>query len=330
MLKRKYIILYCVNVIFLLCFLSACSKNDAPYSSIKHTKNGSLQADIADKSNDVILVNNPHSFFLWKKNHASAEQELQTYPTLKKIKEIAISANGAYAITADYNAVTLWGLNSGKAYSTVTLPSNVVDISIAENGQKALIGLDNQRVKLLDLSTGVTLKTLKHEHNIVAVVISTDGSHALTSNDNQTAQLWDLHTGHLNHVWLQDANISAIALSNNNKYAMTTSNNGIVKIWHIKTGKLSAQFEISPMEITNAALSPKGRYAAIAAHPQILQLWDLKTNQLIKTWQLPKAKFWNTKTAHVHDIAFNPNESVLISEDSNGYCHLWVIPKSNE
>jgi WD40 repeat protein len=154
--------------------------------------------------------------------------------------DIAFSANGSLAATAEEHVTQVWDLETGT--ELVTVKTRGTSVALSPDGAMLAIGgwwstIDHGTIQLWDVKTGTRLAVLEgHRGWVESVAFSADGT-LLVAVSEDTVRLWNVETG-TEVALLQGHNdsVTSVAFSPSGALIASGGKDGTVRLWDVQTG----------------------------------------------------------------------------------------------
>ncbi|MFP8967348.1 WD40 repeat domain-containing protein [Pokkaliibacter sp. CJK22405] len=205
---------------------------------------------------------------------------------------VDISANDARAITAENFDFVFWDATTGKALDFRRAPASIMDVSLAQDGKTAALGLENQTAVIFDVDAGKVTHSFVHDARVRKLDLNARAGLLLTADDSFNTYLWDLSTDTLRHKLSIGNQPSTVAISDNGALAFSAAQLSKAIVWDTVTGQV--KYTLASM---GSILDRKATFTAarfIDENQRLLtgtssgkvMLWDMRTGSLEATWQL--------------------------------------------
>ena len=254
---------------------------------------------------------------VWDLERDSLAHEI-TVPGEGCCGQVLLTSNGGYLATLGGLTARLWFLATGEEIYT---REGVQSVHVSPDGSRLAFdqGLD---VSILDLDT---LQDVRHltGFTTAAPVITTKFSPDWSSMywvGRASMQLVDVESGALGpqvpFSWGEfSPNGDRIAVVENGWIYATV---GQAHLLDVRSGKTLAVFDHHADAIIQAAAySPDGRLIATGLG-ETIKIWDVSSGAELAT--LPQAG------GSVHDLAFSPDQRLLLSMSEGDLIELWIVP----
>ncbi|MCB5161242.1 WD40 repeat domain-containing protein [Marinomonas algarum] len=305
--------------------LFACSA-EKPVRTAQYAVQGVFSAVLSDDGSESLVGSVQHGGSFWANatnerrynwNHVTGE-----YTALAGVD---IDPSGEYAATGGARTLALWNTSNGQSEEFWTTPGDIQSLKLTQNGDQALIGLNDQTARFFDIKQGGILQTLRTGATVRAVDVTPDGSIGITGDDTSTVTLWDLQTGEKKYQWSLNNQIASVALSSDGRYAFGAAQLGNAKIWSTSTGREVTSIDTGALKyrqvtISQAVFSSNSRNLLIGEVSSQVSLVQVATGEVQNTWRLytPKGR---PSGASVLALAFAPGNRYY-AIGSNGYMNV--------
>lgn len=237
------------------------------------------------------------------------------------------SSDNRFLVTIEQQSIARWSVSDGRLVGYWSWP-DLKDVAISANGRYALIGMKAKQAIYFDMQAGKMVYVFPHHEKITSVALSKDGRFALTGADDWHASLWNLADGkHIwskNLVY----KISDVELSDDGELAFANAYVGISKIFATdEKGKLVSTLDVKSrgMTVVSSDFSDDGKTLATGRAARGIDIWDVNTGKSIKSWT-PEVKEWvQPDSATILDLKISADKSSLLSESSTGIGQLWSL-----
>ncbi len=268
---------------------------------------------------------------LYQFNHGVDNKTKQ----LKTITQVALASGASIAATALPGEIGIWDLKTGKSLRYWQLPhqdTQILSLSLSEQGKYALIGFSEAKAILLDLVSGNIIKEFDHADSVHTVSLSHSGQFALIGSNDTSLRLWDLSTGKLAQQWLMESGIQSAVFSPDDQFILMSQTLGQSKILSVPTGKivsllknkLGHDFSLGSNSFLSGVFFDNNRYVAAGCSPRFIRIFEVKTGKLIQQFNLSDKANWITGPAPIIALAINAKNQ-LIAQSSNGLGYLYSL-----
>lgn len=306
--------------------LIACSSGDA-VSTSELASQGLYSADISDDAKSSLVGSIQHGGSFWSNqsnerrfnwNHAKAE--------FTPLISVDIDPSGQYAITGGARTLVLWNTLTGQSEGFWNTPGDIKSLIASNNGDFALVGLDDQTARYFDVKNGGIKQTLRTGAIVRSVGLDRSGTLAVTGDDNYKVTLWDIKSGKQLHQWQLSNRIATVTLSLDGKYVFAAAQLGTAKIWSAESGDLVTEVSTGGLTSRNitygkAKFSEDNRYLLVGGINSSVKLLSVLTGDTLKTWTLNKKDKLRPTGSSVLAVAFAENDR-FYAIGSNGLLNI--------
>lgn len=312
----------------LLCWtvaLLSCSA-EAPVRTAKYAVQGAYSAALSSNGSSALIGSIQHGGSYWKSsvnersfswNHTPGE-----YTSLTSVD---IDPSNQYAVTGGVRTLVLWSTVTGEPDGFWTTPGDIQSLRLTQNGDYALIGLNDETARFFDVKNGGIKQTLRTGSTVHVVDVSPDARLGLTGDDTSHVILWDLLTGKQKFKWTLSNAVSSVALSEDGKYAFGAAQLGTARIWSTRTGKELSVIDTGALKyrrvtISQAVFSEDGRSILTGEVNGRVSLIQMSTGVVQKEWELYSERS-NPAGANVMALAFGSGNRYY-AIGGNGYLNV--------
>ena len=306
--------------------LIACSSGDA-VSTSELASQGLYSADISDDAKTSLVGSIQHGGSLWSVqsnerrfnwNHAKDE--------FTPLISVDIDPSGSYAITGGARTLVLWNTVTGKSEGFWNTPGDIKSLMANENGDFALVGMDDQTARYFDVKNGGIKQTLRTGSIVRAVALDKAGEIAVTGDDNYNVILWDIKTGEQRQKWQLSNRIASVALSSDGKYVFAAAQLGTAKIWSTSSGEVVSEISTGGLTSRNitygkAKFSTDNRQLLVGGINSSVKLLSVLTGDTLKSWTLNKKDKLRPTGSSVLAVAFGSGDKYY-AIGSNGLLNM--------
>ncbi|EMB17819.1 serine/threonine-protein kinase [Rhodopirellula europaea] len=161
------------------------------------------------------------------------------------------------------------------------------------------------------------------EYAINAVAISPDGNRVASGGEDATIRIRDTSNGNLVKTLSQHRHrIEDLVYSHDGTMLASASFDGTIKLWNAETFELVKTYSDHGSPVNSVAFSPDGTRVASGSDQELdrdarrrgevkistegtVKVWDIETGETIRSW--------TDHSNHVHDVAFSPDGTKLVS-----------------
>lgn len=294
-------------IIVLTSLLVACSSSNSPTQQWEVAVRGVYSACLAADGNHALVGSIHHGGSYWQVNPAERVYDWNHQAeTLTGVLSCALSDNDRYASTAEHRKIVLWNAQTGEAFWLWEAPANIKDMALSNDGQFALLGLDNYQAVLFDIQNGGVKSRLAHEGVVQTVSMSRDRQWAMTGGGDSNVKVWDLRTGKNVYSWQLNNQIKVVALTQNGQLGFAASHRDDSVLWDLSNGNELARLPQHNGYYQSARFNQDATQLLTGSSSGQVILWDVASAQKLKSWQLSPRSGWVNKATQVLDVAFAP------------------------
>jgi len=307
-----------------------------------------------ENENKVISAGD-HDIKIWDIETHICEKQLSKHSKL--ITRMAISPDRKQIATSSNDkTIRLWDIEEEKdsVFRKWELNdySSINNITFFTNSSK-FISSGNPTF-IYDISSDDTLN-LDYVTQLVSV--SKDNQNVILVDGNSFV-IYNIHTRKYSlPIKAHNSQIRSATFSPDGKKILTTSEDGYIKEWSVENGDSIRSFRGHKSAVTSASYSPNGSFIVSASKE--IRIWDIKTGDCIDSIQkndmfyrsivfnqkgnsfltatgdnkiilldmnsLKMKRIYQDHTDAVNSIAFNNDESCIISSSDDGTCVIWDV-----
>jgi WD40 repeat protein len=286
---------------------------------------GAYSGAIDDLGTSAVVGSYLHGGSFWNLNKNARDfnwNHRQGY--LTEILYSDVSADGRYAITANYFNLVLWDTTTGKSVWFWSAPAKIEAVALSADGQFALLGLADNSALLFDIQNGGLLREFSHQGPVVSVALNTAAGIALTGSEDTTARLWNTRTGDLIREFKFSNQVPLVALSPSGQKALLVPANETAELWNLNARKKIATLKTANFRLYSGRFIGETRLLVGTTHRNIFE-FDATNGKKIKTWKLGTEGKQAFKSAIVLDIGWRQGQ--LLAIGSNGYLYAFCQMK---
>lgn len=310
-----------------LFLVTGCSKGTPPASSFEVAAQGTHGAAISHDGRYTALGSINHGGSLWRiKDGERLYNWNHKEKTFTTILSADFSPETQWALTADPHTLVLWNMQDGSPFRFWTAPGEILSVSLAPEGELALLGLADHTAVIFDVKRGGIKRSFHHENRVRSVDFSRNGRRAITGSEDYTATVWDVAKGKAINTYKHGDEVHLTALSPDGKLAFSVAKYDEAVLWDTASGRKIAVTPLASeklrrgMTYTAAKFSKDGRQLLTGRPDQIVELWDTKNLRRLKQWELPKRDAWQPTSAATAAVGFGAN-GTYYAVGSNGFVH---------
>ncbi|RBO85797.1 WD40 repeat domain-containing protein [Marinomonas aquiplantarum] len=305
--------------------LLSCSA-ESPVRTAQYATQGLYSADLSHDGAYALVGSIQHGGSYWKTsvnerrfswNHAQGE--------FSSFNSVDIAPSGEFAVTAEARTLVLWRTVNGQSDGYWTTPGDILSVKLTQNGDYALLGLDDQTARYFDVKRGGIRQTLRTGAKVRAVDVTADGRLGVTGDDLSKVMVWDLQTGQKKFEWTLNNRISTVSISADGKYAFASAQLGNAKVWSLVNGRELTSIDTGKLKyrnvtISKAIFSDDNRQLLTGEVNGKVTLLQVSTGQMLQEWQVHKGKK-RPSGASVIALSFGLSNRYY-AMGSNGYLNV--------
>ncbi|ASD65762.1 WD40 repeat domain-containing protein [Pseudoalteromonas piscicida] len=306
------------------CFtLTGCGPDTSKaVMTVEHASRGVFSAALSADGRYSLVSSIEHGAVLWDNQeqglkfqwrHSDAPDDL--------IHSLALANDNSTAVTATDKTFAIWSVANGQNLGYFEIESGTIrDIAISNAGRYLLYARSDNVVVHLDLESGRRIEFLGHQENINSIAMSPNGHFALTGGNDYTAYFWDTRTGQVIHRFNHPSRVTKVALDDQGRFAFTADSMKKASIWQLTSGDLKAQLQyIARQKIFSAVrFNQDATLLATGSPNRELILWQVSDGERLQTWRVQPREGSRPKSAVVFDVAFQDQDTALLTESSSG------------
>ncbi|MCB1647532.1 MAG: hypothetical protein KDI36_18865 [Pseudomonadales bacterium] len=276
--------------------LSACEPALEPADHFRVASQGLISADLSPNGLKLAIGSFNHGGSLWSIQDQSRDfnwnQPGEDYSAFRLIR---FSGDGQQVASAD--KLALWDAKSGQSLRYWQAPHRILDLAISANGTFALLALENNRAVMFNLSRGGIIGYLDHKASVSQVAIDRDATLAVTGTVDGDLTFWSLENGTITYQQNFPRPVSFLALSPDGKLCVAGFYQGEVLLWNLKTHRpLTTLYTQSP-GLASAAFNAAGTRLLMGTAREYVELWSLSPAERQARWKIPGDGPWHRAAA---------------------------------
>jgi len=163
-----------------------------------------------------------------------------------------------------------------------------------------------------------------HKEQINNMACTPDGRTLASTGFDFDIRIWDvksqtcrLHMKDVaNHSTNVEKSITGIGISADGNIGVTSSHDGTCRVWDFNTGACLRQMTAH----NDISVTSDAKLAAVAEYERVI-VWDTSTGDMVQEFEC--------KTG-VMRVRLSADGQILIASDSEGWLHIWNIPKQKK
>ena len=322
------------TVIVALCMvLLGCDRSLPPTHSLEVAAKGLHSGTLSEDSQLLVVGSIHHGGSFWRLGDEERLYNWNHNPEgFTTIVASDITRDGQWVITANPQTLVLWNTQSGTGERYWRAPGEILDIAIAPNANRAILGLSDHSAVIFNIQRGGVVHTFTHGNRVRSVDLSGDGRYAITGSEDATANLWEVRSGNKVTSFKHGDDVQLVKLSPDGAMALSVSKYDKALLWSTQKREIIGQLPLHGERLKRglrflcARFSADNTLLATGRSDRVVELWDVATLERISEWRLPKRKAWKPTGAAVLDVSFSPDRDALYALASNGFLHTLTIP----
>lgn len=318
---------YGLGLLALTSLLAGCDSAAKPDRSLEVAARSVQSGALSEDGAWAVVGSGHHGGSLWQLNGGERLYDWNhKQDTFTLITSASFSAEGNYVLTTDERTLVLWDRSTGEAQHYWSSPSDILASRLGPEGERAFLGLADERASLYQVKRGGILRNFHHSERVTSVDFSGDGELVLSGSDAGTATLWNAQSGEPLSHQQHEGPVQLVRLSSEGERALSAGRYEQARIWN-RQGEII--WELPLMEervkrgtqVTSARFSDDGAYLLTGQPNGLVQLWDLDNQSQMYAWRLPKRKSWQPTAVSVLDVAFTDDPNLYRALSSDGFVH---------
>lgn len=307
-------------------FLLSCSAN-APVRTEQYAIQGLYSAALSRDGSAAVIGSIEHGGSYWKT--ALNDRRFNWNHTKGQYTSIVstdIDPTGDFAATGAARTLVLWSTVDGRSVGFWNTPGDIKSLKLTNNGDFALVGLDDQTARFFDVKNGGIKQTFRTGAIVRAVDVSGDGRLAITGDDSYKVILWDVQTGQKKFEWTLSNRIATVSLSQDGQYAFGSAQLGNAKVWSTLTGNVITDIDTGALDsrrvtINKAVFSNDDQQLLVGGINRRVSLLKMNTGAVIKEWDLYLKDTLRPTGSSVLALSFS-NDNRYYAIGSNGFLNV--------
>lgn len=292
-----------------------------PEDRLQVAKNGAYSAALGAQGSQLVLGSFSHGGSYWDLNqYARLFNWNHKSGFLTEILYADISANGEFALTANYYNLVLWNTQSGEAVAFWESPARIESADLSADGRFAALGLDNNKAVLFDVQQGGVLREFEHGGPVITVSINVEAGVLLTGSEDTLARLWNLRSAELLQTFDFQNFVTLVKLSPSGRRALIVPANEKAELWALDQRQAIASLNTAKFRLYSARFVGDARLLVGTTHRNIFE-FDANTGAKTETWQVGTEGRNAFKSAFVLDVGWRGSQLIAIA--SNGYLYTF-------
>ena len=306
-------------ILFLLSLtiLSACDNAAEPEKLSEVATQGVYSIRINNSGNAAFIGSLHHGGSYWTLDPAERHFDWNhTSDGYSNLTSGAFSPDDAYVASADNRTIVLWEVATGKAVWFWNAPGDIEDIALTENGNLALLGMQDYTATLFDIRNGGIRQRLAHDGIVYDVSLSADGLLGASASDDLTAIVWNLNDGSAITTLKHNNQVKTAELSPSGRLIFTSALREAGRIWDAASGQLLMKLPGGRGHFSTARFDESEQQLLTGNTSGQIQLWDVQTGAELKRLRATPGDHWVGNNVALEDVAFT--DTGVVAAAANG------------
>lgn len=297
--------------------LTACDDAKAPAQIEEVAVQGSYSIRFSADGTDAMIGSLHHGGSLWSVSPLERRYDWNHQAEgFSNILTSAFSPEGNFVATADNRTIVLWNKSSGEAVWFWNAPGDIEDIELTEEGNLALLAMQDYTATLFDIKNGGIRQRLVHDGIVYDVSIASDGVIAASASDDSSAKIWNLQSGKLLQTLVHQNQVRTVQLSADGRLVFTSEFGGSGKIWEVASGRVLSEISSVRGHYSAARFVNNASQLLTGSSSGKIELWDVASAQRKAVWRAEPRDKWVSNNVQVEDVA--RSGSGWVAAGSNG------------
>jgi WD40 repeat protein len=255
---------------------------------------------------------------------AGTYQEIDRFQHSGNVHNIAFSPQGDKLASASEDGTLLvWDISNGDMLQRVSGTSGFYDVVFIPGSNRLAAAGQDGTTKIWDSDTGQLLLTLAgNTSTVISLSANEDGIRLVTSGYDGSLKIWDTTPGReINTTQGHSSAVWDISYSPDGNWLASVGDDGWVKIWNPSGNTLVHSVQLAD-HLSALTFSQDGHTIAVGSQSGTIYILDALTGKTITTLQ--------GHSYLVFDLAFSPDNRLLISSSWDGTARLWDLALGKE
>ena len=234
----------------------------------------------------VLSRHRDNSRFLWDLTTGCSTPVLSGLP--RKLRVVALSADGQRALAHDGAVVSVWDLPTGGCLRTFECSQEIGHSCLSPDGFLALWTDRRGVLWVLDMESGECRQNLlTPTGGDPTFCLSPDGRLILSIGGDKLLRLWDLATAQcVRKMNERIGGVMALAISSDNRFALSGGQLGSLWLWDLARGSRLAALKGHVRSIKAVCFARDSRRAVSAGTYESVRLWDMVAIRCLRTYSV--------------------------------------------
>lgn len=183
----------------------------------------------------------------------------------KEVETVAITPDSKYIVSAVYNSIIIWDLESQNIFRELYDPAlrPITSVVITPDGKYIIAGTVGNLLVIWDFKSGNKIKVIEllnkwngHDSgkSITSIAVTPNSKQLISASTDKSMRIWDIAQGtELNNFSIHNNSANAVVVNPSGDFAI--SGDYSIKVWHIQTGKIVASFSVESSVLSCAITS---------------------------------------------------------------------------
>lgn len=183
----------------------------------------------------------------------------------KEVETVAITPDSKYIVSAVYNSIIIWDLESQNIFRELYDPAlrPITSVVITPDGKYIIAGTVENLLVIWDFKSGNKIKVIEllnkwngHDSgkSITSIAVTPNSKQLISASTDKSMRIWDIAQGtELNNFSIHNNSANAVVVNPSGDFAI--SGDYSIKVWHIQTGKIVASFSVESSVLSCAITS---------------------------------------------------------------------------
>lgn len=183
----------------------------------------------------------------------------------REVETVAITPDSKYIVSAVYNSIIIWDLESQNIFRELYDPAlrPITSVVITPDGKYIIAGTVGNLLVIWDFKSGQKIKVIEllnkwngydSGESITSIAVTPNSQQLISASTDKSMRLWDIPQGtELKNFSIHNNSANAVVVNPSGDFAI--SGDYSIKVWHIQTGKIVASFSVESSVLSCAITS---------------------------------------------------------------------------